>query len=150
MINRPRRLRGNEQIRKMVCETRMDPSSLIYPMFISETEKTKSEITAMPGQYRYSLSYMPEKLNELMEAGVTKVMFFGIPAQKDDMGSGAFAKDGIDYLLKNTDAEFVFPMHMWQDYSPIKEYKKSISNLGMADRVMEIARENQVFLFGEN
>ena len=63
---------------------------------------------------------------------------------------GAFAKDGIDYLLKNTDAEFVFPMHMWQDYSPIKEYKKSISNLGMADRVMEIARENQVFLFGEN
>ena len=95
MINRPRRLRGNEQIRKMVCETRMDPSSLIYPMFISETEKTKSEITAMPGQYRYSLSYMPEKLNELMEAGVTKVMFFGIPAHKDDMGSGAFAKDGI-------------------------------------------------------
>lgn len=95
MINRPRRLRGNEQIRKMVCETRMDPSSLIYPMFISETEKTKSEIMAMPGQYRYSLSYMPEKLNELMEAGVTKVMFFGIPAQKDDMGSGAFAKDGI-------------------------------------------------------
>lgn len=95
MINRPRRLRGNEQIRKMVCETRMDPSSLIYPMFISETEKTKSEITAMPGQYRYSLSYMPEKLNELMEAGVTKVMFFGIPAHKDDMGSGAFAEDGI-------------------------------------------------------
>ncbi len=67
-----------------------------------------------------------------------------------DTRLGAFAKDGIDYLLKNTDAEFVFPMHMWQDYSPIKEYKKSISNLGMADRVMEIARENQVFLFGEN
>lgn len=57
---------------------------------------------------------------------------------------------GIDYFVKNTDAEFVFPMHMWQDYSGIKEYKKRISNLGMADRIIEIQRENQVFPFGEN
>lgn len=56
---------------------------------------------------------------------------------------------GIDFFLKNTDAEFVFPMHMWQDYSGIKEYKKKITNLGMAERVMEIERENQVFVFGE-
>lgn len=95
MINRPRRLRGNEKIRNMVCETRMDPASLIYPMFIAENEKTKSEITAMPGQYRYSLDYMPEKLNRLIEAGVHQVMFFGIPDKKDELGSGAFAQDGI-------------------------------------------------------
>lgn len=57
---------------------------------------------------------------------------------------------GIDYFVKNTDAEFVFPMHMWQDYSGIKEYKKRISNLGMAERIIEIQRENQVFPFGEN
>ncbi|MDD6482558.1 MAG: MBL fold metallo-hydrolase [Lachnospiraceae bacterium] len=56
---------------------------------------------------------------------------------------------GIDYFLKNTDAEYVFPMHMWQDYSSIREYKKKITNLGMAERVMEIERENQVFPFGE-
>ena len=56
---------------------------------------------------------------------------------------------GFDFFLKNTEAEFVFPMHMWQDYSGIKEYKKKITNLGMADRVMEIERENQVFAFGE-
>lgn len=56
---------------------------------------------------------------------------------------------GIDYLLRNTQAEFVFPMHMWQDYSGIAEYKKRISNLGMAERVIEIRRENQVFPFGE-
>ena len=67
-----------------------------------------------------------------------------------DTRLGSFAKEGIDYFLKTTSAEFVFPMHMWQDYSPIKEYKKSISNSGMADRVMEISRENQVFAFGEN
>lgn len=55
--------------------------------------------------------------------------------------------NAVDYVLKNTDAQFVFPMHMWQDYSGIAEYKKRISNLGMADRVIEISRENQSFLF---
>lgn len=64
------------------------------------------------------------------------------PRQESDMFNG------IDFFLRNTDAEFIFPMHMWQDYSGIKEYKKRISNLGMADRIMEIERENQVFPFG--
>lgn len=62
---------------------------------------------------------------------------------------GAYQTLGIDYFLKNTDAEFVFPMHMWQDYSEIPVYKKRISNLGMAKRVIDIERENQVFTFGE-
>lgn len=57
---------------------------------------------------------------------------------------------GFDFFLKNTDAEYVFPMHMWQDYSGIAAYKKQISNREMAERVMEIERENQVFLFGED
>lgn len=52
---------------------------------------------------------------------------------------------GIDYLLKNTSAEYVFPMHMWQDYSAIPEYKKQISNGTMAERIVEITHENQVF-----
>lgn len=56
----------------------------------------------------------------------------------------------IDFFLKNTDAEYVFPMHMWQDYSSIAEYKKKITNSGMAERVMETVRENQVFFFGED
>lgn len=62
---------------------------------------------------------------------------------------GPYQSLGIDFFLKNTDAEFVFPMHMWQDYSAIATYKKKISNLGMAQRVIEIERENQVFPFGE-
>lgn len=49
---------------------------------------------------------------------------------------GPYQTLGIDFVLKNTDAEFVFPMHMWQDYSAIREYKKHITNLGMADRVI--------------
>lgn len=94
-LYRPRRLRGSEKLRKMVCETRMDPSSLIYPMFVAEDEKTKSEISAMPGQYRYSLDLLPEKLNQLKDAGVNNVMLFGIPNFKDELGSGAYAEDGI-------------------------------------------------------
>lgn len=95
MLYRPRRLRGSEQLRKMVRETRMDPSSLIYPMFVAEGENMKEEIPAMPGQFRYSLDRMPEKLNELRDAGVGSVMLFGIPKHKDEIGSEAYAEDGI-------------------------------------------------------
>lgn len=73
----------------------MDKSSLIYPMFVAEGNNLKEEIPSMPGQYRYSVDRMEEKLTELCEAGVTSVMLFGIPAQKDEMGSGAYASDGI-------------------------------------------------------
>ncbi len=92
---RPRRLRGNPVLRKMVRETRMDPSSLIYPMFLIEGENIKEEIPSMPGQYRYSIDRMGEKLEELADAGVSSVLFFGIPGHKDEMGSMAYAQDGI-------------------------------------------------------
>ena len=93
--NRPPRLRSNPTLRKMVRETRMDKSSLIYPMFIIEGENIKEEIPSMPGQYRYSTDRMGEKLEELSDAGVSSVMFFGIPKQKDETGSMAYARDGI-------------------------------------------------------
>lgn len=95
LINRPRRLRGNNMLRKMVRETRMDKSSLVYPMFVVEGSNIKEEIPSMAGQYRYSVDRMEEKLIELQNAGVTSVMLFGIPAKKDEMGSGAYAWDGI-------------------------------------------------------
>lgn len=92
---RPRRLRANEQLRKMVRETRMDKSSLIYPMFLVEGENIKEEIPSMKGQSRYSVDRMGEKLEELAEAGVMAVMFFGIPGKKDEIGSVAYAQDGV-------------------------------------------------------
>ena len=79
---RPRRLRSSETLRKMVRETRVDKSSLVYPMFVAEGENVKEEIPSMPGQYRYSIDRMEEKLEELMDAGVNSVMFFGIPDRK--------------------------------------------------------------------
>lgn len=95
LVQRPRRLRGNEILRKMARETRMDKSSLIYPMFVQEGNNGKEEIYSMPGQYRYSVDCMEEKLVELCDAGVRSVMLFGIPDRKDELGSGAYAQNGI-------------------------------------------------------
>lgn len=95
LIKRPRRLRMHPLLRKMVRETRMDAASLVYPIFIIEGIDKKEEIPSMPGQYRWSIDRMGEKLSQLLDAGVSSVMFFGIPGQKDDTGSGAYAEDGI-------------------------------------------------------
>lgn len=92
---RPRRLRYGETLRKMVRETRVDQSSLIYPIFVKEGSGIVEEIPTMPGQYRYSIDTMGRKLEALIDAGVSSVMFFGIPDHKDEIGSGAYAEDGI-------------------------------------------------------
>ncbi|MCD8365379.1 MAG: porphobilinogen synthase [Clostridiales bacterium] len=92
---RPRRLRSGENLRKMVRETRMDPSSLIYPLFVREGSGITEEIPTMPGQYRYTTDTLGEKLESLLNAGVTSVMFFGIPDHKDEVGSGAYDANGI-------------------------------------------------------
>lgn len=95
MTIRPRRLRNGARLRKMVRETRMDPSSLIYPMFVKEGDVAAEEIPTMPGQYRYSLDGMERQLDALLAAGVNSVMLFGIPDHKDEMGSGAWDENGI-------------------------------------------------------
>ena len=95
LIQRPRRLRGSETLRKMVRETRMDKSSLIYPLFVKEGTGIEEEIPSMEGQYRYSVDRLPFELERLAKAGVSSVMLFGIPDHKDEVGSGAYASDGI-------------------------------------------------------
>lgn len=95
LIQRPRRLRSSETLRKMVRETRMDKSSLIYPLFVKEGTGIEEELPSMEGQYRYSVDRLPYELERLEKAGVTKVMLFGIPDHKDELGSGAYDPDGI-------------------------------------------------------
>ena len=95
MIKRPRRLRGGEYMRKMVRETRMDKSSLIYPMFVQEGMGKEDEISSMPGQFRYTLDRLPYELERVAKAGVGSVMLFGIPDVKDEIASQAYAQDGI-------------------------------------------------------
>ena len=95
MTVRPRRIRKSDTLRRMVRETRMDKSSLIYPLFVKEGTNVEEEIPSMEGQYRYSVDRLPFELERLQKAGVDKVMFFGIPDVKDEVGSQAYAEDGI-------------------------------------------------------
>ena len=95
MLIRPRRLRKSDTLRRMVRETRVDKSSLIYPMFVKEGQGIVEEIDTMPGQFRYSVDTMGRKLEELQKAGVNAVMFFGLPAHKDCCGSQAYDENGI-------------------------------------------------------
>ena len=107
MIIRPRRLRGSERLRRMVRETRMDKSSLIYPLFVKDGKGIKEEIPSMEGQYRYSVDQLPYALEELLKAGVDKVMFFGIPEVKDELASQAYAEEGIvQRALRETKRQF--------------------------------------------
>ncbi len=95
MIVRPRRLRTSESMRKMVRETRVSKDSLIYPIFAIDGTGIKEEIPSMPGQYRYSVDQLPYALEEAAELGVNNILMFGIPEHKDEVGSQAYAHDGI-------------------------------------------------------
>ena len=95
LIQRPRRIRGSENLRKMVRETRMDKSSLIYPLFVKEGTGIEEEIPSMEGQFRYSVDRLPFELERLQNAGVNNIMLFGIPDHKDEVGSGAYDPNGI-------------------------------------------------------
>ncbi len=95
LIQRPRRLRGSENLRKMVRETRIDKSSLIYPLFVKEGTGIEEEIPSMEGQFRYSVDRLPFELERLQNAGVNSIMLFGIPDHKDEVGSGAYDPNGI-------------------------------------------------------
>lgn len=95
LIQRPRRLRTSPLLRSMVRETRMDASSLIYPIFVKEGHGIKEEISSMENQYRYSVDQLPKALEEIAASGVKNVMLFGIPDKKDSCGSSAWVEDGI-------------------------------------------------------
>jgi porphobilinogen synthase len=95
MIIRPRRLRQNGLIRNLIAETRLQPSMLIYPIFVREGQNIAEDIPAMPGQKRYSPDQLPRALEEAARCGVSSVLLFGIPAHKDECGSQAWAENGV-------------------------------------------------------
>lgn len=92
---RPRRLRANEAIRRMVRENHIRIENLIYPMFVMSGERQKVEVSSMPGVYNYSLDEFVLALREVVELGVPAVLLFGIPESKDSVGSGAYHEQGI-------------------------------------------------------
>jgi porphobilinogen synthase len=92
---RPRRLRRSEGLRQLVRETHLDPADFIYPLFVSETISRPIPIVSMPGQFQYPLSALGEQAIAAAELGLGGVLLFGIPEVKDELGSGAYAADGV-------------------------------------------------------
>lgn len=92
---RPRRLRINEQIRSLVRETTLSVNDLIYPIFLVEGTNIKKEISTLPNNYHFSIDMLKEEIEELIELGIKSVMLFGVPNDKDRVGSEAYKEDGI-------------------------------------------------------
>ena len=97
-IYRPRRLRANENLRRLVRETALSVNDLIYPMFVVHGRDTATEISAMPGCYQYSVDRLVTAAKELAALGIPGTILFGIPALKDPLGTEAYADDGIIQL----------------------------------------------------
>lgn len=95
LIKRPRRLRKTAMHRRMVQETRLSIDDLIYPLFVCPGTGVKDEILSMPGQYRWSIDLLVEECQSAFELGIPAVMLFGIPEAKDEVGSDAYAENGI-------------------------------------------------------
>ena len=95
MISRPRRLRGNDILRKAVRETRMSTDSLILPLFIKEGNNIKQEIQSLPNQFHYSPDMVGQAIEEALQKGVNSVLLFGLPENKDELGSEAFNENGV-------------------------------------------------------
>lgn len=92
---RPRRLRQNEQIRRMVRETTLSVDDLIMPLFVTEGKNVRKPISSMPGNDQLSIDLLVEKVKELYNLGVPAIILFGIPEMKDAMGSDAMSDTGI-------------------------------------------------------
>lgn len=94
-FNRHRRLRGSENIRAMVRETRLHKEDFIYPIFVVEGENIKEEISSMPGVFHFSMDRLGEELDEVVDLGIPSVILFGVPNDKDAVGSEAYHDHAI-------------------------------------------------------
>jgi porphobilinogen synthase len=94
-IQRLRRLRQHEALRRMVRETRLSVSDLIYPMFVMEGKDQRQEIASMPGQFRLSIDLLVKEAGEVAGLGIPAIMLFGIPDRKDERGTSGYDPNGV-------------------------------------------------------
>ena len=92
---RARRLRKGETIRRMVRETHIRPDDLVLPLFVRPGKGVKQVISSMPGQFQLSIDMLVKEVKEAKSLGIPAVVLFGIPDEKDEMGSEGYADDGI-------------------------------------------------------
>jgi porphobilinogen synthase len=92
---RMRRLRRNETLRGLVRETELSPAHLIQPAFVVAGEGVREEVESMPGIERFSISELVAEATEIAAAAIGAILLFGVPADKDETGSGAYDDEGI-------------------------------------------------------
>lgn len=94
-IHRPRRLRTNNEIRRMVRETGLTPDDLIYPLFVTFGKGVRKKISSMPGCYQMSVDEIVKEARKIFNVGIPAIILFGIPEHKDEKGSEAYNPKGI-------------------------------------------------------
>jgi porphobilinogen synthase len=94
-VSRPRRLRRTQALRDLVAETRLNVNDLVAPLFVREGIDSPIPITSLPGVVQHSRASLREEVRQLADLGIKSVILFGIPAKKDDIGSGAFDPNGV-------------------------------------------------------
>jgi porphobilinogen synthase len=92
---RMRRMRQNDKLRGLVCETHLNVEQLIYPLFIAENIDEPREISSMPGIMQWPLEYVGQEAKRIAHLGIPAVLLFGIPNEKDEVGSQAYSSQGI-------------------------------------------------------
>ncbi|MEQ8164437.1 MAG: porphobilinogen synthase, partial [Smithellaceae bacterium] len=92
---RPRRLRKNENFRRLIRETQISVNDLIYPLFAVPGKDVKKPIASMPGIFQMSIENIIGEAKKARDLGIPGILLFGIPASKNEQATGAFAKDGI-------------------------------------------------------
>ncbi len=92
---RPRRIRKNEVIRRMVRETSLSPDDFIYPLFVTFGKNVRKEIKTMPGCFQESVDMIVKHAKEVHSLGIPAIILFGIPEHKDEIGSGAYDPQGV-------------------------------------------------------
>src|SRR5580698_7316354 len=94
-VTRLRRLRRTEALRSLVRETHLLPSMLVQPVFVCPGEGVRKPVASMPGVFNLSVDEVLKEANAAAKLGLGGLLLFGLPAKKDDKGSGAYADDGI-------------------------------------------------------
>ncbi len=92
---RPRRLRKDDLFRRMIRETHLRPDDLILPLFVRPGKGVKQPISSMPGHFQLSIDLLIKEVEEAKSLGILGVILFGIPEKKDEVGSEAYAENGI-------------------------------------------------------
>ena len=92
---RPRRLRRNENIRRMVRETQLSVDDLILPLFVTEGTNVRNPIVSMPGHFQFSIDLLVEEVKQVHQMGIPAIILFGIPDNKDPLGKDATSEQGI-------------------------------------------------------